>query len=91
MEAEHRFLLSGPSPHKVFVSVTVLALSIIVSVASLSLASQRHIYSITLLTRTLKGNTNEVKVNRVNLHAIYTKGNGDLGQVIRGLSNWVIL
>ena len=43
MEVEHVFLLSGSSPH-VFVSVTVITLPIIVSVASLSLASQRHIY-----------------------------------------------
>ena len=50
MEAEHGFLLSGSSPHKVFVSLTVLALSTIVSVASLPLAYQRHqLYSITLL------------------------------------------
>ena len=50
---EHGFLLFGSSPHKVFVSVTIVALPIIVSVASLSLASQRHTYSITLLTHTL--------------------------------------
>ena len=88
MEAEHGFLLSGSSPHKVFVSVIVLALSIIVSVVSLSLASQRHIYSITLLTQTLWGNTNQVKV-RVKGSTyvqISTKGNGNLGLVIRGLS-----
>ena len=56
MEVEHGFLLSGSFPHKVFVLVTVIALPIIVSIASLSLASQRHIESITLLT--LLGNTN---------------------------------
>ena len=56
MEVKHGFLLSGSFPHKVFVSVTVIALHIGVSVASFSLASQRHIYSITLLPQTFLGN-----------------------------------
>ena len=66
MEVKHGFLLSGSFPHKVFVSVTVIAFYPSVSVASLSL---------TMLTHTPLGNTNlrlkliGFQVKWANLHA----------------------
>ena len=55
---KHGFLLSGSFPHNVFVSVTVIALPISLCCQSFIGIPKTLIYSITLLTYTVLGNTN---------------------------------
>ena len=94
MDVKHGFLLSGSFPHKVFVSVTVIALPISLCCQSFIGIPATHIQYYPANSHPLREYEFKVKVNRVfklsepiyMQISISTKGNGNLGRVIQG---WV--